>query len=128
MLSTIGALLADHTDAEVAALLRAQGLTTGTSQLFTGVRVKWLRAAKGLPSLRHRLRAAHLLTARGLATALGVSYDTVKVWRRQGSLHARRCNDKGQWLYAPPNEQPVVPVRRPRRRYLRPEAIPSNHE
>ncbi len=75
--------------------------------------VSQLRAAKGLPSLRHRLRAAQLLTATELATALGVSYDTVKVWRRQGRLHARRCNDKGEWLYAPPSEQPVVPVCRP---------------
>ena len=107
VLTTLDALLTDHTDAEVAALLNAQGLTTGAGQLFTGDRVKWLRAAKGLPSLRHRLRAAHLLTAKELATALGVSYDTVKVWRRQGRLHARRCNDKGEWLYAPANQQPV---------------------
>lgn len=76
MLTTIDALLTDHTDAEVAALLNAQGFTTGAGQLFTGDRVKWLHAAKGLPSLRHRLRAAHLLTAKELATALGVSYDT----------------------------------------------------
>jgi hypothetical protein len=107
VLITIDALLAEHTDAEVAALLNAQGLTTGAGQVFTGDRVKWLRAAKGLPSFRHRLRAAHLLTAKELATALSVSYDTVKVWRREGRLHARRCNDKGEWLYAPPNEQPV---------------------
>jgi DNA invertase Pin-like site-specific DNA recombinase len=113
VLSMIDALLTDHTDAEVAALLNAQGLTTGAGQVFTGDRVKWLRAAKGLPSFRHRLRAAHLLTAKELATALGVSYDTVKVWRRQGRLHARRCNDKGEWLYALPSEQPVVPGRRP---------------
>lgn len=113
MLTTIDALLADHTDAEVAALLNAQGLTTEAGQLFTGARVKWLRAARGLTSFRRRLRAAHFLTAKELATALGVSYDTVKVWRRQGRLHARRCNDKGEWLYAPPSEQPVVPGRRP---------------
>jgi hypothetical protein len=63
---------------------------------------------QGLPSFRERLRAAHRLTAKELATALGVSYDTVKVWRRQGRLHGRRCNDKGEWLYAPPSEQPLV--------------------
>jgi hypothetical protein len=91
---------------------RGGNVASPPGQLFTGDRVKWLRAARGLASFRHRLRAAHFLTAKELATALGVSYDTVKVWRRQGRLHARRCNDKGEWLYAPPNEQPVVRRRR----------------
>ena len=128
VLTTIDALLTDHTDAEVAALLNTQALTTGAGQLFTGDRVKWLRAAKGLPSLRHRLRAAHLLTAKELATALGVSYDTVKVWRRQGRLHARRCNDKGEWLYAPRTSSQSSACVSPPRRSLRPPAIPPHHE
>jgi DNA-binding transcriptional regulator YiaG len=113
VLTTIDELLAEHTDAEVAAILNAQGLTTGAGQAFTGDRIKWLRAVKGLTSFRQRLRAAHRLTGKELAAALGVSYDTVKVWRRQGRLRARRCNDKGEWLYAPPSEQPLVRAGRP---------------
>jgi hypothetical protein len=30
------------------------------------------------------------------------------VWRGQGRLRARRCNDKFEWLYAPLDEQPLV--------------------
>ena len=79
VLTRIDTLLSDHTDAEVAALLNAQSLTTGAGQPFTGDRVKWLRAVRGLTSFRDRLRAAHFLTAKELAAALRVSYDTVKV-------------------------------------------------
>ena len=54
-----------------------------------------------MPSLRQRLRARQWLTANELAAKLGVAYDTVKVWRRHGRLHAYRCNDKEEWLYDP---------------------------
>jgi hypothetical protein len=70
--------------------------------------VRWLCFAHGLKNLRQRLRDAHWLTTTEIAAELGVSDDTVKVWRGQGRLRARRCNDKFEWLYAPLDEQPLV--------------------
>lgn len=113
VVTQIDALLAEHTDAQVAAILNAQGLTTGAGQPFSAASVEWIRVANGTPSLRQRLRAVHMLTAKELAAKLGVCYDTVKVWRRQGRLHARRCNDKGEWLFAPPSGQPLVRTQSP---------------
>jgi DNA invertase Pin-like site-specific DNA recombinase len=106
VLAALDALLDQHTDAEVATVLNERGMRTGAGIAFSAHRVKWLRAAKGVPSLRQRLRAHHWLTANELAAKLGVAYDTVKVWRRHGRLHASRCNDKGEWLYDPATQDP----------------------
>ena len=106
VLAALDALLDQHTDAEVATVLNERGMRTGAGIAFSAHRVKWLRAAKGVPSLRQRLRARHWLTANELAAKLGVAYDTVKVWRRHGRLHASRCNDKGEWLYDPATQDP----------------------
>jgi MerR HTH family regulatory protein len=106
VLAELDALLDQHTDADVATILNERGMRTGAGIAFSAHRVKWLRAAKGVPSLRQRLRARHLLTANELAGKLGVAYDTVKVWRRQGRLHVYRCNDKGEWLYDPATQDP----------------------
>jgi hypothetical protein len=52
VLAQLEALLAEHIDAEVAALLNTQGRRTGAGEAFSAARAKWLRAAKGLKSLR----------------------------------------------------------------------------
>ena len=85
--------------------------------------VHWLSYAHGLTNLRHRLRAAHLLTAKEIATALGVGRDTLEGWRTNGHLLARLCNDKGEWLYRPASEQPPLPSSRPPRRAPVPRSI-----
>jgi DNA invertase Pin-like site-specific DNA recombinase len=106
-LDKIAELLAqDQTNAQIAATLNAHGFTTGTGQPFGGESVRWLCFTHGLKNLRQRLRDAHWLTTKEIAAQLGVSFDTVKVWRGHGRLRARRCNDKFEWLYAPLDEQP----------------------
>jgi len=108
-LDKIAELFEQHqTNAQIAATLNAQGFTTGAGQPFGGESVRWLCFAHGLKNLRQRLRDAHWLTTTEIAAQLGVSYDTVKVWRGKGRLRARRCNDKFEWLYAPLDEQPLV--------------------
>ena len=39
---------------------------------------------------------------------LNVSTHTVKQWRHHGLLRAHRYNDRDQWLYEPPGDQPPV--------------------
>jgi hypothetical protein len=102
----------EQTNAQIAAALNAQGFRTGSGQPFGGESVRWLCFAHKLKNLRQRLRDAHWLTSQEIAAALGVSYDTVKVWRSKGRLRARRCNDKFEWLYAPLDEQPLVAARK----------------
>ena len=71
-----------------------------------------VRVSAKLNSLKTRLLAAEMLTCNDLCTRLGASRTTISKWRVQGRLKARICNDRGQWLYWPPETQPTL--RRPR--------------
>jgi DNA invertase Pin-like site-specific DNA recombinase len=97
-------LLASHTDADVAALLNADGLTTGAEAPFDVAAMQWLRQRYGLSSRREHLLAAGTLTAAHLAARLGITASQVRHWRADGHLTATRCNDK-EWLYDPIEQQ-----------------------
>ena len=68
-------LLETHTDSETAALLDAEGFTTGTGALFNASAVQWLQYRYGLKSYRDHLRAAGKLTTEEMAAHLGISLD-----------------------------------------------------
>ena len=68
--------------------------------------------AHHLRSRRHRLRETGMLTLAETAAALGVHPQTVKAWRRAGIVSAQRYNDKGEYLYYPPD--PACPPERPK--------------
>ena len=95
-------LLEERTDGEAADSLNAEDLLSGTGKRFTRRMVIHLRYRYRLPSFAARLRAQGWMKADVLGRRLGLCTGTVKVWRRQGLLVARRSNDKGDWLYAPP--------------------------
>jgi hypothetical protein len=99
-------LLASHTDATVAGLLNAEGFTTGAQAPFDSNAVKWLRRRHGLQSLHQHLRAAGRLTSAEMARRLEISVTQVGAWRVAGRLTAERSNDKNDWLYPPPEQQP----------------------
>jgi hypothetical protein len=103
VIAAIDQLLTEHTDGETAALLNEQGFRSGTGARFHGRIVADLRRSYGLASRSARLRAAGFLDQRELAQRLNISVTTVKVWRRNGLLDARRYDDKGSVLYSPPN-------------------------
>ena len=108
-LHQIDALLEDHTDSEVARILNEHGLETGAGANFKGGKVRWFRFAKGLKSLKQRLLDAGWLTTEEYADKLGVHYATIKAWREKGLIHARLCNDRGQWLFDPRQNDPPTP-------------------
>ena len=112
----------EQTNAQIAAVLNAQELRTGAGAPFSGESVRWLCVAHGLKNLRQRLRDAQWLTTKEIAVELGVCCDTVKVWRGNGRLRARRCNDKYEWLHAPLSEQPLVGTNSPRPSAAKPAA------
>jgi hypothetical protein len=96
-------LLDEHTDGQVAAILRQRGMPTGTGEPFTSRSVKWVRRSAGLESLRERLRAKGMLTTDEMATRLGVCAHTVKTRLRQGLVAGRQTDDKGARLFEPPD-------------------------
>src|SRR5438876_3719639 len=100
----IDRLLDSHTDSQIAAHLNDGGFRPGRTSRFTSWMVMNIREHYGLTDLYTRLRRRGLLTVDEMASALGVSRQTVAVWRRSGKLVAHRFNDKGGCLYEPPDE------------------------
>ena len=103
VVAEIDRLLDKHTDGQVAEILCERGLTTGAGEPFTSRSVKWARRAAGLKSLRERLRAKGMLTTDEMAAQLGVGPYTVKARLRQGVVVGRQTNDRGAWLFEPPD-------------------------
>jgi len=99
----------EHTDSEVATILNERGLKTGADGIFSAGRIRWLRSAKGIKSLKQRLLDRGWLTAEQYADKLGVHYATIKTWRAKGLIHARRCNDQSQRLFDPRDNVPPTP-------------------
>jgi DNA invertase Pin-like site-specific DNA recombinase len=120
VLAQIDELLKDHTDAQAAALLNERGLKTGAGDRFSSESLRWLRYATGLKSYKKRLREAGMLTTQEIAAQLGICESTVKDWHRKGLLQGFKCNDKGDWLYHPPAENPPIKYSRKNNRFVKP--------
>ena len=103
----IDTLLDEYTDAQVANVLNERGLRTGAGDAFDPASVHWVRFSHKLKSLTQRLLDAGWLTGKQIASKLGVKRTTLGRWRRTGRIKARICNDRGEWLYWPPNELPA---------------------
>jgi hypothetical protein len=99
-----------HTGTHVGmTLLRREGIAgwmarsvPGTGEPFDADSVRWVRYSTGLPSLKDRLIAAGMLTRDQISAKLGVGRSTVGRMRLAGSIEARICNNRGEWLYWPP--------------------------
>ncbi len=99
-----------RTPAEVVADQR--GLHSGTGEPFHQRMLDQIIRAYRLPSRRSRLRATGMLTLAEIAAAHGVANNTIKAWRRTGIVTGTRYNDKGEFLYHPPD--PDNPPNRPK--------------
>jgi DNA invertase Pin-like site-specific DNA recombinase len=112
VVAAIDELLDEHTSGEAAAILNQRGMVSGTSEPFHRLIVDHIIRAYRLRSRRSRLRAAGLLTLAETARAHGVTNNTIKKWRRAGIVSGQRYNDKGEYLYHPPD--PASPPDRPK--------------
>lgn len=110
--AAIDELLDQHTSGEIAGILNHRGLASGTGEPFHRLIVDHIIRTYRLPSRRHRLRATGMLTLAELAAAHGVCNNTIKAWRRAGIVTGTRYNDKGEFLYHPPD--PASPPDRPK--------------
>ena len=113
----IDTLLDEYTDAQVAHQLNERGLRTGAGAAFDPVSVQWVRFSHKLTNLKARLLAAGWRTSTQIEATLGVGRTTLGRWRAEGRITGRICNDRGEWLYWPPeralNENagdPLVPM------------------
>jgi DNA invertase Pin-like site-specific DNA recombinase len=117
VVSAIDELLDDHTDAQIATILSARGMVSGTGQPLHARLIGQIRTHYQLPSHTQRLRNAGLLTLAEIARRLHVHPHTVKKWRNAGLLTGRLANDKGEYLYQLPGPDLARPhTGRPPRR------------
>ncbi len=98
-------LVAKHTCSEVAAQLNEEGFTTGAGARFSATAVRWLRTRWKLKNHQDYLRAAGKLTSAEMAAWLGISERVLRDWRQAGRLRATQCNDRGDWMYEPVEQQ-----------------------
>ena len=112
VIAAIDELLGQHTSGEIAGILNQRGMLSGTSEPFHRLIVDHIIRTYRLRSRRHRLRATGMLTLAETAAAHGVTNNTIKAWRRAGIVTGTRYNDKGEFLYDPPD--PASPPSRPK--------------
>ncbi len=121
----IDRLLDEHTEREIALILNQKGMRSGVGKPFTRNMIVHLKYAYNLTDRFTRLRAAGKLTVEEVAGRLGICVRSVKEWRDRGLLHARRYNDKGEYLY----EVPAADLPRKcahKRAYLKPHELSPN--
>jgi len=112
VITAIDELLNEHTSGETAVILNDRGLASGTGEPFHQRMLDQIIRAYRLRSRRQRLRVTGLLTLAETAAAHGVANATIKKWRRAGIVSGQRYNDKGEYLYQPPD--PANPPDRPK--------------
>lgn len=98
-------LARDHSDSQVATLLNAEGLRSGTGQSFTAGRVQWIRYAHNIPSgcpegpgrVVTGQRADGRYSTRAAAELLNVDIATVTAWCQAGRLDGIQAKPHGPW-------------------------------
>jgi DNA invertase Pin-like site-specific DNA recombinase len=99
----IDTMLNEYTDAHIAYVLNERGLKTGAGDAFTSESIQWLRFSAKLKTLKQRLLEAGMWTTKQMTEKFGHSRHVLSRLRLAGTIKARICNDRGEWLYWPPN-------------------------
>lgn len=106
VVTAIDVLLNDHPEHEVADILTARGMKSGTGQPFTPQRVSRIRIAYRLSNRRTRLRQQGKLSAGELACRLGVGREKIRRCRNLGLLTGHEYKG-GSFLYDDPGPDVV---------------------
>lgn len=98
--------LAERSDEEITAELRAAELLTGSRRPFDVAAVRWVRYVHGICQPAQSPLAPGELGAQEVANRLGVRVSVVYYWINHGQLAARRTGD-GHWCvpFSPEAEQ-----------------------
>jgi len=108
VVAEIDALLDHHTEGQIAVILNERGLVSGEGKAFHALMVQRLRWRYNLKKRYDRLRDAGMLTKDEIADLLGVTTQTVKIWRKHGLLRGHAYNDMNECLYEHPGDHPPV--------------------
>ncbi|RMF64276.1 MAG: recombinase family protein [Bacteroidetes bacterium] len=108
VVAEIDALLNEHTEGQIARILNERGRVSGEGLHFHRIMVQRIRRDYELKTRYDRLREAGMLTLDEIAGVLGISTQTVKIWRNRGLLRAHAYNDKNECLYEHPGDDPPV--------------------
>jgi DNA invertase Pin-like site-specific DNA recombinase len=106
VVTEIDRLLDHNTNLQIASLLNDRGLRSGEGKSFTAQIVARIRRRSGLTSRYDRLRQSGMLTVEEMAVVLGISPQSVKIWNRHGLLRSHACNDKNDYLFEHPGNNP----------------------
>ena len=109
IVSEIDRLIDDHTDMEIADILNARGLRPGVADRFSNTIIYQLRKKYRLGDRFDRLRREGLLTLEEATAAFHLNPSTIKNHAARGRVVSFVYNDKGQRLYAPPGDPPLIP-------------------
>lgn len=110
IVTEVDELLASHTYSEVAAILNARGKRTGLGAVFSRSAIATIVRQYGLESLKQRLHAGGMISARQLARKLGVDVETIYTWQQRALIDGTVCNDRRERMYDP-NTTPIIPNR-----------------
>jgi len=102
----IDRLLDHHTHPQIASLLNSRGLRSGEGKTFTASIIARIRNRYGLTSRYDRLRKAGMLTVNEMAVELGITPESVKIWNRHGLIRGHVYNDKNEYLFEHPGNNP----------------------
>jgi hypothetical protein len=106
MIAEMDRLLDDYNYADVARILNEKGFKTGDGLPLTSIAGGYVRKAYGLKSRFDRLRERGMLTISEMARACGISINTIGHWRQKGLIGAHTINDRTQFLFEAPGQNP----------------------
>jgi hypothetical protein len=106
MIAEMACLLDDYNYADAARILNEKGCKTGDGLPLTSIAVGYVRKAYGLKSRFDRLRERGMLTTSEMARACRVSINTIGHWRQKGWIGAHAINDRTQFLFEAPGQNP----------------------
>ncbi len=108
VVTEIDKLLNQHTAKEIAVKLNEQGYRSGKGMVIDATIVNRICREHELKSRHDRLRAAGMIELDEIARRLGVTRQTILIWRREGLLRAHAFNGRDEYLFEPPG--PDAPV------------------
>lgn len=100
----INKLSDQHTHGQIAKILNERKIRTGADCEFGKDSVRWICQTRRIKSYKERLKAKGMMTPREITERYGIHHGSIKHWRAKGVLSAMKCNDKGDWLYFPIDE------------------------
>jgi hypothetical protein len=98
----VDALLNDHNYSEIATILNERGFKSGSGLQFDRKIVTGIRRSYGLKTRYARMRNTGKLTIEEVANLLGVSFQTVRRWGKEGIIKTYPYNDRNGCLYEHP--------------------------